>query len=94
MQESQVRFIVSTINKIYRLFSNSEIIDCRQNKDNIIEVPENNEIIDMLQNKLRLRGYSLKTIKAYLGHMRRYLKHYENELNHFEKDLVDPYCTR
>jgi len=45
----------------------------------------------MLQNKLRIRGYSSKTIKAYLGHIRRYLKHYENELNPFRKDLVEAY---
>ena len=33
---------------------------------------ENNEIISLMEKELKLKGYSAKTIKNYLGHVRRF----------------------
>ena len=87
----------STMIRINELFSNTEILDYRQNNDNDIEsdffmeLPRHNDIMDMLRDKLKLGGFSTKTIKSYLGHIRRYLEYYCNESNPFRKDLIEKY---
>ncbi|MFZ5989446.1 MAG: tyrosine-type recombinase/integrase [Bacillota bacterium] len=44
------------------------------------------EVFKPLRNELKLRGYSIKTQKAYIGHVRRFLEYYNNfaEINEEE----------
>ena len=49
------------------------------------------EIIKGLGNALKIRGYSPKTRKAYIGHIRRFINFYEDDPSGFQKKDVDKY---
>ena len=81
----------NTMNQINKLFSTSEVIDCTKGKNKVEIITKDEVLIDMLQNELKLKGYSTKTIKSYLGHIRRYLEYYSNKSDIFKKDLIEKY---
>lgn len=72
----------NTINKINELFSATEVMDCREHND---------KLIDKLEDELKLRGFSRKTIKSYSGHIGRYLEYYPNESHPLKKELIEKY---
>ncbi len=81
----------NTKDQISQLFSDYVIIDYRQKHDDELSTLGNEKIIHLLENELKLKGFSSKTIKSYLGHIRRYLEYHWNEPNSFKKDLIEKY---
>lgn len=54
-----------------------------KNKERMVKV-DNNAVLTEMTKKIRLKGYSQKTLKAYIGHVRRLSEYFEcnvDELN-------------
>ncbi len=49
------------------------------------------DIIKSLSDRLKLKGYSNKTKKAYIGHIRRFIDFYEESPLNFDKNDIDRY---
>lgn len=49
------------------------------------------QTLDKLKDALRLKGYSSKTIKAYIGHIRRFISFYERNPLELTKADIDKY---
>ena len=68
---------IDTIEKLQKLFKTEEIV-CEDTLINMmleIESPDCDcqEIFQAIENLLQMKGYSKKTIKAYVGHIQRFL---------------------
>ncbi|NLC43212.1 MAG: tyrosine-type recombinase/integrase [Clostridiales bacterium] len=84
-----------TIKAIVTLFDKSLISD----QTGLITEEENNSksntwekaILDKTINQLKLKGYSTKTIKSYLGHVRRYMNYYDNDPTELSNEEIKKY---
>lgn len=54
----------------------------------------NDEIMLIVKNELKLRGYSSKTLKAYLGHVERFLKFHNKKFEDIDKDDIKEYLLK
>lgn len=80
----------NTIDKIRKLFSHFEFIDCREQTASVYK-PNEDIRIEKLDRELKLRGFSKKTVKSYIGHIRRFLEHNRNEEYPLKKELIEKY---
>lgn len=80
----------NTIDTIRKLFSHFEFIDCREQAA-AVDKPCEDMLIHKIERELKLRGFSRKTIKSYIGHIRRYLEHNPNEKYPLKKELIEKY---
>lgn len=80
----------NTIDKIRKLFSHFEFIDYREQTASVYK-PNEDILIEKLDRELKLRGFSQKTIKSYIGHIRRFLEHNRNEEYPLKKELIEKY---
>lgn len=80
----------NTIDKIRKLSSQYKVIDCREQAA-ALDKPCGDMLIHKLERELKLRGFSQKTIKSYIGHIRRYLEYHSDEAYPFKKELIEKY---
>lgn len=80
----------NTIDKISKLSSRYKVIDCREQVA-ALDKPCEDVITHKLENELKLRGFSRRTVKSYIGHIRRYLEYFPNEAYPFKKELIEKY---
>ena len=75
-----------TISLLSRLFGIEYVFfeDFEYSKDTIM----------LLKNELKLRNYSLRTQKAYLGHVRRFLQFYGKSIEAIDKEDVKKYLVK
>lgn len=45
-------------------------------------------LIHKLERELKLKGFSRKTIKSYIGHIRRYMEYHRNEAYPLKKEFI------
>ncbi|MFA7572906.1 MAG: site-specific tyrosine recombinase/integron integrase [Lutispora sp.] len=85
-----------SIDQIIKVFDVTEIID----NTGLIVVSESNkksekiwekDIIKTLNDVLKLNGYSSKTRKAYIGHIKRFIDYYEENPSKFNKNDINRY---
>lgn len=76
----------STINTIRQLLSSFGIITMKQSHNE----PYFASDLKKLVNELRIQGYSNKTIKAYVGHLRRFMEH-NSEYSTYNETLIKRY---
>lgn len=83
-----------TIKAIATLFDKSLISD----HTGLMVEEENNRsnpwepiILYKTRNQLRLKGYSTKTIKSYLGHVRRFMNYYDNDPTELNQEEIKKY---
>lgn len=83
-----------TIKAIATLFDKSIILD----HTGLIAEEEDNKssswepiILDKTRNQLRLKGYSTKTIKSYIGHVRRFMNYYDNDPTELTQEEIKKY---
>lgn len=76
---------LKNVERIKEVFKNERVhIKCNYYKENII-------VLEKTEEKLRLKGYSPKTVEVYLGHMRRFTVFIEKRLSNIELDDVKKY---
>lgn len=85
---------IETIDRINNLFSSSDIIDNTQLalfKKQLRAKPWEKQILIKLSDQLKLKGYSSKTIKAYVGHIRRFVDYNDDDPLVLNKKDIDKY---
>lgn len=53
--------------------------------------PEINKILIDMANELKLKGYSFKTKKAYLGHLKRFISYYKKDIKQLTVEDIKEY---
>jgi len=75
-------------NKLIAIFHDEEI---KILDDKFLVYLRFNEILKMIEEELKLKGYSFKTRKAYLGHIERFLSYTNKSLKEVETEDIRKY---
>ena len=85
-----------SIDQILKMFDAEDIVDNSglvflNKTNNKSEKPWEKDIIKSMADGLKLKGYSNKTRKSYIGHIRRFIDFYEENPLNFHKNDIDKY---
>ncbi|KUO53011.1 MAG: integrase [Desulfitibacter sp. BRH_c19] len=86
---------IETIKQIVKLFEKEEVI-CYDELNSILSSYRNvwtshDDTLDKMDKLLKMKGYSTKTIKAYIGHSRRFLDNNNKKAELISQEDVEEY---
>lgn len=86
-----------SIESLYSLFKNETVVfeaDAAEGCSIEEEEGFEKEIYRPLSDELKLRGYSIKTREAYIGHVRRFLEYCNKEFENINEDEIKKYILK
>lgn len=61
-----------------------------KNKERMMKM-DNNTVLTEMSNKIRMKGFSQKTLKAYIGHVRRLAEYYKMNVAELNSEQIEEY---
>lgn len=89
---------VQTIAKFFKVFNHEDICIEKDTQELLIQLnflpnieSRYKDVIKRSEEQLKLKGYSPKTLKAYLGHIQRFLLYHQKDVNSLSEEDIRKY---
>lgn len=86
--------IVETLSEVFKGYNVVMDSEIEATKSAFKQEPSWENIIIRSRDTLRLKGYSFKTLKAYLGHIRRFLEHSQKDPSELTEEDIRAYLLK